>query len=283
MSLHRSILLLLLLLATGCATARVVRLDTGRGASVVVSPPRADEPVELDPDAFASSLGTLAKDIRPSSYPLEKARRLFWTPARSAYSDVRGRIGVVSVGKKKDARKGPPPAAVELVRRYGSWCEGKSSPRDCLHLLAGTQTLGKDGKYTLAMAIAMDSVWDSTKVALGRMADPVAIEASIVTGMAMYMMLWVLPEPVSKGIAATLTACLIAYLGVSTTWELISGWIQLGISYVAVGQVQSIALTAEGFTIALAPGAVAMSAQGNGSGGKPPTGLSSVEIVQRVW
>jgi hypothetical protein len=152
----------------------------------------------------------------------------------------------------------------------------------------------------------------------------------------MYMLLWVLPEPVSKGLAATLTAGLIAYLGVDTVWGLIGGWLRLvgevdraitfdelrdagerygkvmgrhaarafvllataaigetvglagkgpglpgysqatvlaetqgGFRLAAVGEVRSVAVSAEGiFTIALAPGAVAMTAQGGNSTGK---------------
>jgi hypothetical protein len=38
------------------------------------------------------------------------------------------------------------------------------------------------------------------------------------------LMLWVLPEPVSKGIAAALTAGLMAYVGVGTVWSMIRGW-----------------------------------------------------------
>lgn len=229
------ILALLAPLLTGCATARVVRLDTGEGSPRVVTPPRtgAPKPVELPRGDFERAVQSLAEGVRPSTYPLREARRLFWAPARhNAYSEVRGHLGLVAMGPGQGVPGAhltpePPSAALEQTRGYAQWCEQKSSPADCLHLLEGAPTLGEDGKYALAMAIAMDSVWDSSKVALGKMADPVAIEASIVTGMAMYLMLWVLPEPVSKGIAATLTACLIAYLGVSTTWDLIAGWVQL--------------------------------------------------------
>jgi hypothetical protein len=146
--------------------------------------------------------------------------------------------------------------------------------------------------------------------------------------MTMYMMLWVLPEPTSKGIAAMLTAALMAYLGVDTLWTLIDGWVALvqevnrastfaalhdagrrygqvlghntarlfvmlttaaigntaglavktpglpgysraavqseaqgGFRLVSVGQVETVAASAEGFTLVLAPGAVAMTAQ----------------------
>jgi len=223
-----------------------------------------------------------------------------------------------------------------LARAYGRWCERKSQPSDCLHLLEGNPALDADGKYALALSIALDSVWGETAQALTDMADPTAVQATIVSGMALYLMLWVLPEPVSKGVAATMTACLMAYLGVDTVWRLIHGWIQLvaevnraatfeevrgagerygsvlghntarilvmvataamgstaaglaervptlpgfgqaarvakgqaGLRYGAIAEVQSVALSTEGFTIALAPGAVAMVAR-NSSGGGP--------------
>ncbi|GHH04104.1 hypothetical protein GCM10012319_73370 [Comamonas sp. KCTC 72670] len=50
----------------------------------------------------------------------------------------------------------------DLTRAYGRWCARKSQPVDCLRLLADGPLLGSDGKYSLAMAIAMDSVWAET-------------------------------------------------------------------------------------------------------------------------
>jgi len=152
------------------------------------------------------------------------------------------------------------------------------------------------------------------------------------------MMLWVLPEPTSKGLAATLTAGLIAYLGVDTVWSLIRGWMNLveaashattfdelreagarfgkvmgqnaarafvmlataaigntvglavkgprlpgssqaallaesqgGFRLISLAEVESVAVSSEGaFTIALAPGAVAMTSHGLGRGISEP-------------
>jgi hypothetical protein len=179
------------------------------------------------------------------------------------------------------------------------------------------------------MAIAMDSVWDETMEALKGMADPMAVQATLVSAMAMYMLLWVLPEPVSKGLAASLTVAMMAYLGVDTVWSLIQGWKRLveeadrartftelreagerfskvmgqnstravvmlltaaigntaglavkapglpgaaraavvaeaeaGVLYSAVAQVETVTLGAGGFTLGLAPNAVAMASRG---------------------
>jgi hypothetical protein len=231
-----------------------------------------------------------------------------------------------------------------LTLGYGRWCARKRRFRDCLSLLEDTPTLDADGRYTLAMAIAVDVVWNEAKASLGEMADPETVRATIVSAMAMYMMLWVLPEPLSKGLAATLTAGLIAYLGVDTVWGLIGGWRQMvgevnrattfeelraagerygkvmgrhaaraflllaaaaigntaglatkgpglpgysqaavlaetqgGFRLAVVGEVRSVAVSTEGlFTIVLAPGAVAMSAQSEGDGGRPARSLDEM-------
>ncbi|HYO54194.1 hypothetical protein [Archangium sp.] len=236
-----------------------------------------------------------------------------------------------------------PPATDELTRSYGQWCERRGHFRDCLSLLKEGSVVSAEGRYTLAMEFVIGSVWNETMDAFKDMASPEAVRATIVSAMALYMTLWSIPEPaVSKGLAATLTVSLIAYLGVDTVWSLIQGWrllvaeadrattfaelreagerfgrvlgknsarifillttaaigntaglavkgpglpgaaraavlaeTQGGFRWAAVGEVHSVALSAEGsFTIALAPGAVAMTAQGPGGGNMPAEQVS---------
>nr|WP_244239314.1 hypothetical protein [Corallococcus carmarthensis] len=149
------------------------------------------------------------------------------------------------------------------------------------------------------------------------------------------MVLLAVPEPLSKGVAAVMTATLIAYVGVDTFWNLIVGFkrlvdaadrattfdelrtegerygkvmgrnaarafallataaigstapvlaarlpslpgaaeatvqagSQLGVRLAAIGGVETVAVSAESVTIALAPGAVAMAARGGRAGG----------------
>ncbi len=164
-----------------------------------------------------------------------------------------------------------------------------------------------------------------TAEAFRDMVDPQAVMATVMASVSMYLLLWALPEPVSKGVAALMTAAAIAYLGVDTVWGLLDGWLtlvrrvdrattfaqlseageaygevlgenaarvfvmlataaigstaglaakstglpgsaqaalaveaQAGYSYAAIGGVRSVAMTAEGFAIALPPNAVAM-------------------------
>ncbi|NMO19374.1 AHH domain-containing protein [Pyxidicoccus fallax] len=324
-------LLLLLMVGSGCSTARVVRLDTGTD-SLVVTPHEDDEvpleEAELADKEFEEAMVELARDVRPFHHPMREARALFGVPSRSGVYGYEHRTRRLIPQSQEDA-DGPhlleSYADEELTRAYGQWCRRKGRAGDCLRLLDEGPLLASDGKYALAMAIAMDSVWEETAEALEDMADPDALMVTVTASVTMYLMLWSLPEPVSKGVAATLTAVAIAYLGVDTMWRLLDGWLtlvrevdrattfeqlraageaygavlgenaarifvmlataavgntaalaaksprlpgsapaalalesQAGFQYAAVGSVESIALTAEGFTLVLAPNALAM-------------------------
>ncbi|WP_163777298.1 AHH domain-containing protein [Myxococcus vastator] len=332
---HAVIWLVLALAVTSCSTTRLVRLETREEPPLVHTPFTDDEagPVELDEDEFEEAVLELARDVRPFSNPLREARRRFGIPERSGvYLYERRGPRLIPQNEEKDPdslRLLEAYADDELTRAYGRWCKRKSQPGDCLRLLAEGPLLASDGKYSLAMAIAMDSVWEETAEALEDMADPQALLATVSASVSMYLLLWSLPEPVSKGLAALLTATAIAYLGVDTVWRILDGWValvrevdqattfeqlsaageaygevlgenaarifvmlataalgntaglaakaprlpgsaqaslavetQAGYQYVAIGSVESVAMAAEGFTVALAPHAVAMANQG---------------------
>ncbi len=330
MRLRWAIALWLLLAGSGCSTHRLVRLDVGHDAFAVS--PREEEgaglaEAEVEEDEFAVALVELARDVLPFRSPLRDARALFGVPERSGVYWVEHRARRLSVQAEEEG--GPrlleSYADEELTRAYGQWCSRKRQPGDCLRLLDEGPLLASDGKYTLALAIAMDSVWAETAEAFRDMADPQAVMATVTASMTMYLLFWSLPEPVSKGVAALLTATAIAYLGVDMVWGLLDGWLtlvrrverattfaqlseageaygeilgenaarvfvmlataaigstaglavkstrlpgsaqaalavegQAGYSYAALGGVRSVAMTAEGFTIALPSNALAM-------------------------
>ncbi|MFP2909546.1 AHH domain-containing protein [Pyxidicoccus sp. 3LFB2] len=331
-------LLLLAVAGSACSTTRVVRLDTGDEAPFIHMPRTEEDsgPVELEEDAFEDAVAELARDVRPFRYPLREARERLGVPQRSGvyWYEQRGQL-LVPTSEEEGPSLLTSYSGEDLTRGYGRWCERKHQPGDCLRLLDEGPLLASDGRYTLALAIAMDSVWDETAEALKGMADPGALMATVTASVSMYLLLWALPEPVSKGLAALLTATAIAYLGVDTVWRLLDGWValaravdrattfeqlseageaygrvlgenaarvfvmlataaigstaglaakasslpgsaqaalavesQAGYAYVAVGSVRSVAMSAEGFSIALAPNAVAMAVRDARSGGR---------------
>ncbi|NVJ21847.1 MULTISPECIES: AHH domain-containing protein [Myxococcus] len=226
MRLHRALALLLLPLLTGCATARVVRLETDRG-EVLTFIPRTDEaePVELEEDEFKEALFKHARTQRPPAHPQEAARRLFEMDARGGtyLFDARTRQ-VTPLGSGERLEGEPSEADVELTRAYLRWCARTERTGDCLRLLAEKPTVTGDGRYALAMALAQDAVNEEMLEAFKDMVDPHAMLADALWTGTLYLILWTVPEPVSKGLAAVMTATLIVYLGVDTFWSLITGF-----------------------------------------------------------
>src|SRR5688572_7853613 len=110
---------LLLVLLTGCGGSRKsVRLDTGPGRTVVLTPRTDVAPVELARDTFQEAVAELARDVRPSSRPLDAARRQFGRPQVAVLLPT------------------PPTGDSELTRAYLRWCARVLQAGDCLRLLA---------------------------------------------------------------------------------------------------------------------------------------------------
>ncbi|MBN9681156.1 MULTISPECIES: AHH domain-containing protein [unclassified Corallococcus] len=203
-----------MLFVTGCATSRTVRLDTGEGRAREYTPRTDTRPVALEGDTFEKAVRMLAREA-PVSLRL----------SNPGAQRPRASLGVVSVDDPKQGRVRVAQGSTELEAAYGRWCVRKRLSGDCLHLLDRGLTLDEEGKRTLAFRIALDSVWEETAEALEGMVDPEATVSLLVMTGAVYFSLWLVPEPLlSKGVAATLTVALIAYLGWDTVWSLIQGW-----------------------------------------------------------
>jgi hypothetical protein len=336
----------------GCSGAtRVVRLDTGRG-SPVVHVPRSEggtAPIVLDGDEVKEAVARWARAVRPAQPPQEAARRLFEVDSRSGsyLFDVRSRR-LTPLGPGETLAAELPQSEVELTHAYLRWCERTGRRGDCLGLLKDGPAVTGDARFTLALALAKGAVLDELWEAVKDMANPEALVQAALWTAGTYALLWTVPEPATKGVAAVLTVALIAYVGVDTFWGLIQGFrhlmeeadravtfdelrdagerfgkvmgrnaarafvmvataaigstgatlgaklpglpgaaqaavraeAQAGVAYAAVGQVETVAVAVDGFTFALAPGAVAMFSRGTSAAGAA-TGIRATAF--RAW
>jgi hypothetical protein len=208
----------LLTILTACSsTSRYIPRETSEEVVVLHLDAPDVEPVEIDQAAFTKALTSLVQDIQPSADPRATAQKLFPIPAGRA----RGTIEVYPADSD-----GKP-----LVDAYLGWCQRTQALGDCLGLLTDDKRLDHEDRKTLALAIALDSVLNETKEVLAASIkdslEPQALLKSLIWSICMYMAMWLVPEPVSKGIAAVLTAALLSYLGVHTVWSLVGGWRQL--------------------------------------------------------
>jgi len=218
-------LALIVLVMAGCAPGlHSVRLRATDGkVQTTVSRPRP--PMVLPDEQVHQAVQVLARKVVPVANPVEFARQRFEVP-------VRGGVYVFSARTKQlrpldeaaAAREDLPPELVEQARGYLQWCRNIHKQGDCLQVLRNGGVLDAHGRYAVAMAVAQGATIEATKTNLKGMVNPDAVMAMLVSGMTMYMMLWVLPEPVSKGIAAVMTIVLVAYIGVDTLYTLGRGW-----------------------------------------------------------
>ncbi|CAM4291910.1 SitA5 family polymorphic toxin [Myxococcus xanthus] len=195
--------LLLSVLLVGCATPRVVRLDTGQGEPIVYLPPKSAKPVEVDEDAFRRVMTRLVLDMRFSLHD---------------GAAERPRVRLASWDS------GPQSAGSD----YGDWCSRQDSPGECLTLLeGGFSFLDAKARRQMALAFAWDGVWDGVQDAVKEVVNPLALKAMLTSAMAAYMFLIVAPEPVTKVVAVALTTFVLAYLGVDAFMGLVEGWQRL--------------------------------------------------------
>ncbi len=120
-----------------------------------------------------------------------------------------------------------PQAEQALKEKYLKWCEHRGGG-DCLGLLDDDTYLRTDDRRTLALALAFGNVLDETRAALGReLLDVRVLVSMVVWTVALYCMMWLVPEPTTKVVAASLTLLLMGYLGLQTVYGLMDGWARM--------------------------------------------------------
>ena len=119
-----------------------------------------------------------------------------------------GRVFTLVPEKQDGPVRLTPEADEKLKARYLQWCTGQGGG-DCLCLLDDGPSLDADDRRAFALALAFGSVLDETREALAReLLDVRALLSMVVWTLALYCMLWLVPEPTTKLVAASLTALL---------------------------------------------------------------------------
>lgn len=186
----------------GCGQATLessVRPEASLAEQIIITHPGPR--VEVSDAEFRKAMAWLSADL--------VSARLSFDGAREG-----GRVVHASwaPGTASDA------AATQLTREYAAWCQlVRHGPADCLSL--NVESFGPEDKRKLALSIAIGSVLEGVMDVVGEFANPIKVEAMIVTSMAAYLFLLYAPEPITKGIAAVATLGLYLYLG-DELWEI---------------------------------------------------------------
>jgi hypothetical protein len=202
----------LLLLGAGCASTRVVHLDTGQGEPVTYTPVDVN-PVKVSEDEFKAALTQLILDMRldVAFRETEEADERGWVRSRTLLASSKGLV---------DSGSGSSPRSL-----YARICPDTD---DCLSLVGGTGlAFGRKDRTLMALSFALDTVWESVEAEVGKMLNPVALKAMMTSAVLTVLLTMTLPEPVTKVLAVALTAALVAYLGVIPVWEMGRGFVRL--------------------------------------------------------
>jgi hypothetical protein len=138
---------------------------------------------------------------RPRRVPDRRLVRASWAPGDASDSSVEG--------------------------GYARLCERRGSPGDCFSLLGeGPEdiTLSRQDRFALALGLALQPAVDA---AMGELRDASASAmTALLTGLSLYLVVLLAPEPLSKGLALTMTLLLWSYLG-HELWGLLTATKQL--------------------------------------------------------
>jgi hypothetical protein len=195
--------------------------------SVLTTDTRQAEPVEVNEEDFRRAMQVLLREVRPSEQPRETAQ---WLMKGGLEADLLAEVDhgrVVRLTPLEDSSPLEAASAAEMKRKYLSLCLREYDGGDCLGLLKDGPALTQSDLRTLGLALALQQVLKETRVALREMVSPQALVSMIVWTGCFYLLLWMLPEPVSKALAASLTLALLAWLPVHTVWSLRDGWSHL--------------------------------------------------------
>jgi hypothetical protein len=221
-------LLVFALVQVGCAPARpAVRVHTADGQVRVTTPPPRP-PMALPKEEVRRVVRALAQQVVPVPDPVEFARTQFGLPVLEGVYLLDGRTKELKpADKATEASEEPPPELIQQTRKYLEYCAARHMPGDCFGALRSHRYLDAYGRYTVVMGIAIAGTFEATGESLKDMVSVKEVLGMVVAGVTMYAVLWVLPEPTSKGIAAAMTIVMVGYVGVHTLYTLGRGFQEL--------------------------------------------------------
>ncbi|WP_245814733.1 hypothetical protein [Cystobacter ferrugineus] len=208
--------------------------------------PRAvpTRPVPISPGEFQQTFRRLARDVRLAHRRPREAAHALLRPSREPRQDTetvesggdwewetyRGR-GYTLVPRNQPGPVLLTPMADDALKAwYLKWCERRGGG-DCLGLLDDGPYLRADDRRVLALALALGPVLDETWRALAHeLMDVRAMVSLAVWTVSIYCMMWVVPEPTTKALAAGLTVILMAWLGLETVWGLMDGYSRMAVA-----------------------------------------------------
>lgn len=211
--------LLFLFIQSACAThAPWGGLIPGYRYSSLTPPPAPRQYVTLTPRSDFAPVQVSEADFRDSFTQL-----VLQVPLPVASRSARPLTGRLVLASWPPGGAGD----TSVEAGYGRLCERRHSPGDCFHLLGdgpGDTTLSHTDRFALGLSLALSP---AVEAATGVLRDfSASAMTTLLTGLSLYLLVLMAPEPMSKSLAIGMTLFLWSYLG-GELWGLISASKQL--------------------------------------------------------
>nr|WP_224241936.1 hypothetical protein [Hyalangium gracile] len=187
-----------LLLGAGCASSRVVRLETSQGQPMEYSSPSWNKSVHLVADDFEQALTLLVLEIPLTLRPAHPGQ-LVLASYPSNHADSRWQF--------------------LMSQSFGGICKPGQRRTDCLSLLDDVAGLTEWDKLGVALGLSIEPMKQSISRAVENTLAPQLFYTVIATGLISWALLAANPEPVFTKAAAIVSAVMLIYLGVETFLE----------------------------------------------------------------
>ncbi|WP_164021522.1 AHH domain-containing protein [Pyxidicoccus trucidator] len=198
--------LLLIALMVGCASPRVVRLETGNGQLREYTPRDSEGSVEVDAEDFEKALARLVLHLPLSLRPSDTG----WLVRASTRGSILDRA-----------------LRSTLHKDYGRWCRAHEGPGDCLSLLENGLGFDDRSRLALALGLSLDPMHESIADAVEETLNPTFFKAVVVSALVSWAILAANPEPVFTKAAAVVAVVMLAYLGVDAFVAIVKACVAL--------------------------------------------------------
>ncbi|WP_224368621.1 SitA5 family polymorphic toxin [Hyalangium versicolor] len=189
-----------MLLGSGCASTRVVHLETGQNQPLEYAPPTWNKSVRVETDSFEQALTRLVLESPLTLRPPQQG----WL-VRASYPS-----------NDSDSRW-----QQLMSRSFGGMCKPGQRRANCLSLLDDVAGLTQWDKLGVALGLSLDPLRKSISQAVENTLAPELFYTVIATGLVGWAALAANPEPVFTKAAAIVSAVMLIYLGVETFLELV--------------------------------------------------------------
>jgi hypothetical protein len=200
MAFRLAVAVLFLGLTAACATAPVVRLNTGGSELLEYPTPVLPPPMKMGADAFEEGLSQLVLEL-PLTLRLSQSGEL----VRASHSG-------------NDANMG---WQLLMSKSYGGLCKPGQRRPDCLSLLDDVMGLSEWDKLGVAMALSLEPLKESISRAVKDTLAPQLFYTVIATGVISWAIMAANPEPLFTKGAALISGLMLIYLGVEAFLELV--------------------------------------------------------------